>query len=149
MSRSEEETAAIAAAVAAALQPGDVVFLKGELGAGKTLFIREAARALGTADRVTSPSYTLGQTYSGRVRIHHLDLYRLPSFSAADADELEPYFEKDAVTFIEWPDRAEQFLEPPAATVTLEHVDEHSRRLTIVSGRSELLTRIREKGLIG
>ena len=142
-------TAAIAAALAAALEPGDVVFLKGELGAGKTFFIREAARALGTADRVTSPSYTLGQTYRGKVTIHHLDLYRLPSFSAADADELEPFFEPGAITFVEWPDRAEPLLEPPAATVTLEHVDEHSRRLTIVTGRRDILTAINKTGLFG
>jgi tRNA threonylcarbamoyladenosine biosynthesis protein TsaE len=74
---SAEQTEALGAELAATLAPGDVVLVQGELGAGKTTFVRGAARALGVTDPVTSPTFTIGQRYHGRVPVSHLDLYRL------------------------------------------------------------------------
>lgn len=135
---SEAKTAALAAGLADLLEPGDAVFLSGQLGAGKTFFIRAAARALGVEEPVTSPSFTMAQSYSGRVPVHHLDLYRLAHFTADDAIDFEPFFEPEAITFIEWPEQAEPFLDQPAVVIELEHVDETSRRISFIRVRDDL-----------
>ena len=90
------ETEAIAGRLAAGLVPGDVVTVSGELGAGKTTFVRGACRALGVTAPVTSPTFTIGHRYRGRVDVSHLDLYRFTGVSAAEWGDLEPYFD-DAV----------------------------------------------------
>ena len=144
---SKQETEAFAATVARLLRPGDSVFLTGPLGAGKTFFIRAAARELGVSEPVTSPSFTMAQTYRGRMTIHHLDLYRLAGFSAADMSDFEPFFAADAITFVEWPQLAQPFLEAPALMLEFEHVDDHRRR-AVVSGRTSLIERL-EKELAG
>ena len=129
-SGSAEETEAIAARLARSLAPGDVVLVSGELGAGKTTFVRGACRALGVAGRVTSPTFTIGHRYSGTVDVSHLDLYRFRGLSAAEWSDLEPYFE-DAVVFVEWPEAAGGGLPDVRAAVRLEHVDAESRRIVI------------------
>lgn len=134
----------MAAGLARLLGPGDVIFLKGQLGAGKTFFIRAAARELGVTEPVTSPSFTMGQTYEGQVTVHHLDLYRLTSFSGEDLADFEPFFESGAITFIEWPEEAEPFLASPAVQVTLEHVDENSRHIVLESGDPEVRSKLEE-----
>ncbi len=136
--RVEKETQALAAGLADLLKPGDIVFVSGPLGAGKTVFIKAAARALGVRGPVTSPSYIIGQTYFGRSTIHHLDLYRLAGFGAVDAMELEPFFGEDSITFIEWPERGEDFLQEPALVVKIEHVDEHGRRISFFRVREDM-----------
>ena len=138
VSRSEAQTAALARGVAKLLRPGDVVFLTGPLGAGKTFFVRHAAFALGVLGPVTSPSFTMAQTYEGEVRVHHLDLYRLSGFTAEDVVDFEPFFEGDAITFIEWPEQAESFLTGPALTIRLDHVDLDSRRISLESRNQEM-----------
>src|ERR687887_466300 len=95
-SSSAEETELIAATLAARLRPGDVVGVEGELGVGKTTFVRGAAHALGVAGAITSPTYTVGHRYHGRVDVSHLDLYRFEDFGDEEWANLEPYFE-DAV----------------------------------------------------
>jgi len=138
LSSSPEQTAKFAQSMSGLLKPGDVVFLIGQLGAGKTFFIRNAARGLGVAEPVTSPSFTMAQTYDGRVRIHHLDLYRLADFSGDDTADFETFFEADAITFIEWPEQAAAFIEEPDVTVYLEHHDINSRRITIECRHKEM-----------
>ena len=101
--RSAEETEALAARLARRLSPGDVVLVSGELGTGKTTFVRGACRALGVTVRVTSPTFTIGHRYAGSVEVSHLDLYRFRGLSAAEWGDLEPYFE-GAVVFVEWPE---------------------------------------------
>ncbi len=103
ISRSASETEAFGAEIAAGLRPGDVVVVSGEVGAGKTTLIRGACRALGVEGPVTSPTFTIGQRYSGRVPISHLDLYRLGDLGSEDPGLLADYLEEDAVAFIEWP----------------------------------------------
>ena len=108
-SASPEETERIAARLAAELAPGDVVLVAGELGAGKTTFVRGAARALGVEGPVTSPTYTIGHRYQGRVDVSHLDLYRFEGMSNAEWGDLEEYFD-GAVVFVEWPEAGAGFL---------------------------------------
>ena len=129
-SGSPAETEEIAARLASKLAPGDVVTVSGELGAGKTTFVRGACRALGVTAPVTSPTYTIGHRYQGDPDVSHLDLYRFTAVSAAEWGDLEPYFE-DAIVFVEWPEAAAGGLPSVRAAVRLEHVDEGSRRIAI------------------
>jgi tRNA threonylcarbamoyladenosine biosynthesis protein TsaE len=112
------------------LRPGDVVTVSGELGSGKTTFVRGACRALGVIDPVTSPTFTIGHRYRGRVDVSHLDLFRFEGMSAAEWGDLEPYFE-DAVVFVEWPEAGEGVLPEPRVVVLLEHGEEGRRLVTI------------------
>jgi tRNA threonylcarbamoyladenosine biosynthesis protein TsaE len=127
---SEAETQAVAAELAGELRPGDVVTVSGELGSGKTTFVRGAARALGVRQPVTSPTYTIGHRYDGDVDVSHLDLYRFTSLSHAEWGDLEPYFE-DAIVFVEWPEAAAGTLPSPRARVRLRHVSEKRRGIEI------------------
>src|SRR5918993_5140477 len=105
---SPDATERAGAALAAALRPGDVVLVSGELGAGKTTFVRGALRALGVTEAVTSPTFVVGLLYEGATGpIAHLDLYRLAGLADEDPGLLDPYFGPDTVTFVEWPERAE------------------------------------------
>jgi tRNA threonylcarbamoyladenosine biosynthesis protein TsaE len=129
-STSSDETEAIAARLARELVPGDVVTISGELGSGKTTFVRGACRALGVTAPVTSPTYTIGHRYEGDPDVSHLDLYRFTAVSAPEWADLEPYFE-DAVVFVEWPEAAGGGLPPVRAAVRLGHAGERSRRIVI------------------
>jgi tRNA threonylcarbamoyladenosine biosynthesis protein TsaE len=108
---SAAETEAVGERLAAVLGPGDVVLVSGELGAGKTTLIRGACRGLGVSEQVTSPTFTIGQTYSGRVPVSHLDLYRLADLGQEDPALLDDYLTPESVAFIEWPGAAEPRLE--------------------------------------
>ena len=118
--RSPEETEALAAQVAGELRPGDIVTVSGELGSGKTTFVRGACRSLGVTVPVTSPTFTVGHRYSGRVPVSHLDLYRFTGLSHAEWGDLEPYFD-DAVAFVEWPEAGAGVLPAPRVRVHLRH----------------------------
>jgi tRNA threonylcarbamoyladenosine biosynthesis protein TsaE len=127
------ETEAIAARVAAALTPGDVVLVRGELGSGKTTFVRGAARALGVGGAVTSPTFTIGQVYgtAGGVEVAHLDLYRLPTLAGEDPALLEDYLTPQRIGFVEWPGVGAGSFERVAARVTLEHRGGDRRVVTV------------------
>jgi len=126
-----EETEALAAELAARLAPGDVVTVSGELGAGKTTFVRGACAALGVRENVTSPTYTIGHRYHGTdAEISHLDLYRFQGMSAAEWGDLEPYFD-DAIAFVEWPEAGEGVLPAPRFVVQLDHAGEGRREVRI------------------
>ena len=131
-SASSEETEALAGRLARQLAPGDVVTVSGELGAGKTTFVRGACRALGVTAPVTSPTYTIGHRYVGDPDVSHLDLYRFTAVSPAEWGDLEPYFE-DAIVFVEWPEAAGGGLPAPRAAVRLVH-DGQTTRLIDVEG---------------
>ena len=127
---SAAETEAVAGRLAARLRPGDVVTVSGELGAGKTTFVRGACRALGVVQPVTSPTFTIGHRYRGRADVSHLDLYRFSGLSAAEWGDLEPYFD-DAIAFVEWPEAGAGSLPPARVSVRLEHVDPEHRRIRL------------------
>jgi tRNA threonylcarbamoyladenosine biosynthesis protein TsaE len=121
LTSSPEETEALAASLARRLGVGDVVTVSGELGSGKTTFVRGACRALGVRERVTSPTYTIGHRYHGvGVEVSHLDLYRFQGVSAAEWGDLEPYFE-GSIAFVEWPEAGEGVLPAARFRVRLRH----------------------------
>jgi tRNA threonylcarbamoyladenosine biosynthesis protein TsaE len=128
---SPEETEAAGAGLVADLSPGDVVLVSGELGSGKTTFIRGACRELGVVDPVTSPSFTIGTLHRGRVEVAHLDLYRLPTLAGEDPGVLDDYLTPERVGFVEWPGVAEPALVRPRARVLLEHLGGNQRRITV------------------
>src|SRR5206468_10930857 len=110
-SSSSAETEAVAGRLARRLRAGDVVTVSGDLGAGKTTFVRGACRALGIEVPVTSPTFTIGHRYPNEPDVSHLDLYRFQSFSAAEWGDVEPYF-ADSICFVEWPEAARGALPP-------------------------------------
>jgi tRNA threonylcarbamoyladenosine biosynthesis protein TsaE len=128
------QTEALAAELAAELAPGDVVLVEGELGAGKTTFVRGACRALGVDGIVTSPTFTIGQRYEASVPVSHLDLYRVADLGNEDPDLLADYITPDRIAFVEWPENAAQTiaeLSRLAARVLIEHAGGDRRVVTI------------------
>ncbi len=135
---SPDETEAVAATLATVLEPGDVVTVSGELGSGKTTFVRGACRALGVTDAVTSPTFTIGHRYAGRVAVAHLDLYRFTTVSAAEWGDLEPYFDQ-TIVFVEWPEAAGEELPEPRVRARLRHRDLAHRLIELESEEKSLL----------
>jgi tRNA threonylcarbamoyladenosine biosynthesis protein TsaE len=126
-----DETEALGAELAGRLTPGDVVLVSGELGSGKTTFVRGACRALGIERPVTSPTFTIGQVLGGSPEVAHLDLYRLGTLAGEDPALLDDYLTPDRVAFVEWPAVAEPALERVVARVLLEHAGGDRRRVTL------------------
>jgi len=127
------ETEAAGAELAALLTAGDVAFVVGEVGAGKTTLIRGACRALGVKQPVTSPTFTIGQRYEdGRLPVAHLDLYRLEDLEAEDPALLDDYLRPDGVAFVEWPALAMPRLGGRRIlTVRLEHLGGDRRQIQL------------------
>ena len=129
------DTEALGAQLAAELQPGDAVLIAGELGAGKTTFVRGACRRLGVTVPVTSPTFTIGQRYPGRDSVvAHVDLYRLGSLEDEDPDLLADYLGPNTIGFVEWPEGEEAILAGLAriaARVSLQHAGGDRRRVSI------------------
>jgi tRNA threonylcarbamoyladenosine biosynthesis protein TsaE len=140
-SASAAETEEIAGRLARQLRVGDVVTVSGELGSGKTTFVRGACRVLGIQTPVTSPTFTIGHRYPGAPTVSHLDLYRFQGFSAAEWGDLEPYFD-DAVCFVEWPEAAGDALPPVRVAVRLSHVDPERRKIELESADRQLLSEV-------
>ena len=135
---SAEQTKAVGADLAAELDAGDVVVLRGELGAGKTTFVRGACEALGVETAVTSPTFTIGQRYHGRLPVSHIDLYRIASLDHEDPSLLSDYLDREAVTFIEWPPADEAALGELAQItwrVALEHAGGDRRMIELAKAQ--------------
>lgn len=134
--------------LAALLEPGDVVLLKGPLGSGKTTLAQGIAEGLG-ASAATSPTFVLIQEYrGGRLPVYHIDLYRVESELEAWALGLADYFYGDGVCLVEWPERAAGLMPPDAIVVEVEFLDDNGRRLTFraTGPRSaEVLRRLDER----
>ncbi len=135
--RSAKETIRFGKKVGRLLKAGDVVALKGNLGAGKTTWVKGAAKGLDISSRsvVASPTFVVIHEYQGRELIFHLDWYRLKRVEGADRDFAEECFADKAVTFVEWPERGKALL--PAQTLWFEfaHVSPQVRKLTIRRGK--------------
>ena len=127
---SPEETESTAAHIAARLEAGDVVAVSGELGSGKTTFVRGAARALGVDTPISSPTFTIGHRYDSAIPVAHLDLYRLADQGPDEWGDLEPYFD-GTIAFVEWPEHGGNWLPKARITVSLSHVDPSHRRISI------------------
>jgi tRNA threonylcarbamoyladenosine biosynthesis protein TsaE len=138
-SSSAEETEAAGASLARGLRPGDVVFVGGELGSGKTTFVRGACHALGVGEPVTSPTFTIGQLYrgAGGLEVAHLDLYRLSTLAGEDPALLADYLTPARIGFVEWPSLAEPHLGALApgtrlaARVRIEHSGAEARAIEL------------------
>ena len=134
ISRSPEETERIAGKIRAALPDGGVVALYGDLGAGKTVFARGFAAALGITEPVSSPTYTILQEYPvpGGGLFYHLDLYRIADARAALAFGVDEYLnEPGAWVLAEWPERIETLLPPRTIRLTIRHLSETEREITL------------------
>ncbi len=129
-------TARLGAALAPGAQPGSVLFLRGELGAGKTTLVRGLLRALGYAGRVKSPTYGLLELYPlSRLNLYHFDFYRVKDRSEWESSGFRDYFNPESVCLVEWPERAAGALPPPDLEVRLEFAG--NARSAILSAHSE------------
>ena len=130
-SNSPQATERAARAVGARLRPGDVVMIAGDVGTGKTTWVRAACESLGVTDAVTSPSFTIGQLYRGRVPVSHVDLFRLESLTGEDPGLLSDYLSPDRVAFIEWPGVGVEEVEPQRVVLKLRlaHLGGDRRRI--------------------
>lgn len=131
ITHSESETEAAGARTARALKPGCVVAMRGDMGAGKTVFVRGLARALGYTGRVTSPTFTIVNEYLCTPPVFHFDMYRL-----SDAEDLygigwDDYLARGGICVVEWSERVEDALDAQAVTVEIEPVDETTRKITV------------------
>ncbi len=132
---SEEEMISLGGLLARVLEKNDVVYLRGELGAGKTTLVRGIARGLGYAGRVTSPTFTLMNVYPADIDIFHFDFYRLEGGDLGDLG-LEDYLEKEGLSLIEWPQAGAAMLPAEAMLINIELVegDYERERLVRLSG---------------
>ena len=134
ITNSPSETEAVGAALARVLQPGTVIAYRGDLGAGKTAFTRGLAKGLGVKERVTSPTYTIVNEYlGGRMPLFHFDMYRLGSEDELFDIGWDDYLERGGVCAVEWSENVADAMEG-AIMVTIEKLDEDSRRITIEGG---------------
>jgi tRNA threonylcarbamoyladenosine biosynthesis protein TsaE len=126
------ETESLGAELAQTLVDGDLVLVRGELGAGKTTLVRGAARALGVVDPVTSPTFSIGHRYrAGERSVSHLDLYRLVGLDAEDPDLLADYLGPGRIAFVEWAPEGEPDLAGARLLVTLAHGGGERRSIEI------------------
>ena len=135
--RSEAELSAFASKISTILDPGDVVYLRGVLGAGKTTVARAIIQQFGSAELVTSPTFTLIETYHlNGVSVAHLDLYRIESEAEMEAIGLRDYLDGSWVCLIEWPDRVPGALPNPDLTIDLAYEEEG--RSAVLKTRKQL-----------
>jgi tRNA threonylcarbamoyladenosine biosynthesis protein TsaE len=126
------ETESIGGELARTLRDGDVVLVRGELGAGKTTLVRGAARALGVTDPVTSPTFSIGHRYPGAgVTVSHLDLYRLAGLEQEEPELLADYLGPGRIAFVEWPQEQAVELAGARLRVTLSHRGGDRRRVEV------------------
>ncbi len=132
-SSSPEETEALGAELAGRLRAGEVVLVEGDLGAGKTTFVRGACRALGVTVPVRSPTFSIGHRYPAPVAVAHVDLFRIGDLHSEDPDLLGEYLGPDTIAFVEWPHQQEELasLGPIAARVRIEHAGQDERLVEI------------------
>jgi tRNA threonylcarbamoyladenosine biosynthesis protein TsaE len=134
VTRSTDETLALARAVGELLRAGDVVSLAGGLGAGKTVFARGVARALGVTEPVVSPSFTIVREYEGRVPLVHVDVYRIDRFQELHDLGFEELLRDDAVTLVEWGDVIDGMLPGDRLDVRLAAGGDDDERVVEIEG---------------
>jgi tRNA threonylcarbamoyladenosine biosynthesis protein TsaE len=129
---SEEETLVFAEKFAASLKPGDILAMRGGLGSGKTVFARGIAVGLGCGDEVTSPTFALVHEYHGTgPSLYHFDMYRVMGFESLCSTGFFDYLDTGGILLAEWSENIEEHLPDNAITVTMERIDDNTRRITI------------------
>lgn len=137
VSHGEAETHALAAKLVLLLKPGDLLVLQGELGAGKTVFVRGLAEALGLdSEAVNSPSYTIVNEYLGERSLFHFDLYRLQDPSELYEIGWDDYLERQGLIVVEWGDKAAEFLPREYYLVVFQIVDDQTRQINLTYVKS-------------
>ncbi len=145
ITESETGTLAVAAAFAATLNPGSVVALIGELGTGKTVFVRGVAHAFGVKEKITSPTFTLIHEYHSKVteskvkksefgkniHLYHMDLFRMNNVKEIADIGAEDYFYGDGICLVEWAEKLEKLLPKDSILVTIEHLGGNQRKIQI------------------
>lgn len=131
ISNSPEETIQFASRWGAKLPAGSVIVLRGNLGSGKTVFVKGIAKGVGVKEPVTSPTFVFVNVYQGRIPVYHLDLYRIESPDQADSIGYEEYFNSDGITLIEWGERVKPFLPRKAVWIEFEVLGEKKRRIRV------------------
>ena len=131
ISKSVEDTENTGAALAKSLQKGTVVAMYGDLGAGKTAFVRGMARGLNSKNRVTSPTFTIVNEYAGDMELFHFDMYRLKS-----ADELfdigwEDYLSRGGICVVEWSENVKDAFDGSEVSVSIEKLSDSERKIII------------------
>ena len=135
---SPDETRALGAALAAVAEPGDLVCLWGDLGAGKTVVAKGFGAGLGVVATINSPTFVLMSEYAGRLPLFHLDLYRLADAADALAGGLVDERQSAGVALVEWPDRMGDALPADRLDVLIETPGDDRRRITVAAGSAEL-----------
>lgn len=133
ITHSAEETIARGRELAAKMRPPLLVLLSGELGAGKTTLAKGIISGLGAAaeEEITSPTFTLVHTFTGQVKVFHVDLYRVEGVQEFDSLGLEDIFAEPAIVFVEWPERMRMRTDWPVMRIDLEHASEDARKITL------------------
>lgn len=132
ISNSVEETESLGRQFAGNLKPGDVLALTGELGSGKTQFVKGLCAAVGCGSAVTSPTFTLVHEYSdGRLPVYHFDFFRIDECEAAERLGLDEYFFGDGVSVVEWADRFRELIPENACWILFETQSETQRAITV------------------
>ena len=133
ISHSAEETQNIGILLGQATKPGDVILMTGELGAGKTTMTQGIAEGLGVLERPRSPTFVMATEYMGRMHLYHLDLYRVEQAAELGELGLDEYLSGDGATVIEWADRTPDAFPSGCLWISLETVDDQTRRITLTA----------------
>ena len=136
LSHSEHETRQIARQFAATLQPGEIIALSGQLGAGKTIFMRGVTEFFNCSEQLSSPTFSLFNIYQGslageEVTLHHFDLYRIESLRELEAIGFDEYLSSGDLSFVEWAERFTEYASFYTLMVSLEYAGDESRRMLI------------------
>ncbi|KHF38580.1 tRNA (adenosine(37)-N6)-threonylcarbamoyltransferase complex ATPase subunit type 1 TsaE [Halalkalibacter okhensis] len=142
ITESPEETMQLAEKLAGIVQPGDVITLEGDLGAGKTSFTKGFAKGLGVKRVVNSPTFTIIKEYNGRIPLYHMDVYRMED--EMEDLGLEEYFYGEGVSVIEWPSMIPSQLPEDRLSISLFHLGETSRKITVQTTGSRSLQLLKE-----
>jgi tRNA threonylcarbamoyladenosine biosynthesis protein TsaE len=131
ISNDEEETILLGEKIGELLEPGQIILLSGELGAGKTILVQGICNGLGVDEDVTSPTYTLINEYEGELTVYHMDLYRLEDEEDLYDVGVEDYLDTEGIVLIEWPDLVYDLLPPDFVYIRLVVLDDNTRKITI------------------
>lgn len=143
-SKCEEDTIQIGKAIGGLLEPGNIVCLDGQLGAGKTVMSKALAVALGVDEYVTSPSYTIVNEYSGKVPVYHFDVYRIDDIDEMYEIGYEEYFFGRGICLIEWASMIHKLLPSDCLFIRIENTEDYMSRDIIIEGNPALLEQFKE-----